>query len=344
MGRKPLAAPASTAIANETQDVAELLELYRSMLLIRAVELEIERLHRRGAMTGSFHSSMGQEACAAGVCAALRTTDLVTSNHRGHGHAIAKGVAPAAILGELHGRRTGTSGGRGGSMHLHDRSVGFYGETAIVGGSLPWAAGAAWARRRRGGDDVGVAFLGDGAFATGTLHETLRLAQYWGSPCLFVCENNGWAHSMPSERLFGEPGAIAKMVAATGMRSEFVHGRDADAVLRLAHELVGYVREGQPAFLECEVYRVRPHSLSDADYRYRPKEAGAEWLEANDPIARLRAVLEPVAAEALGPIEAEVIAAVADAGADAEAAERTDPSEAVSHIYATEALNHGGAA
>src|SRR5712691_278654 len=192
------------------------LELDRTMKLIRGVELEIEKMHHEGVMTGSFHSSMGQEAAAAGVCQALRPSDLVTSTHRGHGHAIAKGVPVVAIFAELLNRGAGTSGGRGGSMHLHHRPSGFLGENAIVAAGLPWAAGAAWARRRHGKDDVSVAFTGDGGAAQGVFHETLRLAQFWNAPCLFVCENNGLAHSMPSDELFGQSGAISEMVAATG--------------------------------------------------------------------------------------------------------------------------------
>src|SRR5262249_52171397 len=136
------------------RDAVDPIELYRRMRLVRATETAIESLHRRGRMSGSFHSSVGQEGCAVGVCAALRSRDIVTSTHRGHGHAIAKGVPVEALLAELFGRRTGVSGGRGGSMHLHHRPSGFYGENAIVGGGLAWAAGAAWARRRQGREDV----------------------------------------------------------------------------------------------------------------------------------------------------------------------------------------------
>ena len=192
------------------------------MRLVRAVETEIESLHRRGRMSGSFHSSVGQEGCAVGVCAVLRRSDIVTSTHRGHGHALAKGVPVEGIFAELFGRRSGVSGGRGGSMHLHHRASGFYGQNAIVGGGLPSASGAAWARRRRGGDDVAVAFMGDGAFAQGITHETLLLARHWRSPCIVVCENNGLAHSMLSEALFGDYGSIARAVTATGMLARYV--------------------------------------------------------------------------------------------------------------------------
>lgn len=312
------------------------LVLYRRMHLVRTVESEIESLHRRGRMSGSFHSSIGQEGCAVGVCAALRITDIVTSTHRGHGHAVAKGVPLEGFFAELFGRRSGISGGRGGSMHLHHRDSGFYGENAIVGGGLPWAAGAAWARRRRGGDDVAVAFIGDGAFAQGATHETLLLARHWEAPCIVVCENNGLAHSMPAEKMFGEYGTLASIVAATGVESTYVDGRDVLAVLDTMTAIVARVRSaGRPAFLECGVFRVRPHSLSDPDYRYRERDAGDVWLAQNDPIARLRAQLEVEHHAELDAIDAEVEALVNEAVASAEALPVTPPEDATRNVYAT---------
>jgi TPP-dependent pyruvate/acetoin dehydrogenase alpha subunit len=287
-------------------------------------------------MTGSFHSSVGQEACAAGVCAALGPADIVTSTHRGHAHAIAKGVSIEAIFAELLGRESGVSGGRGGSMHLHDRPSGFYGENAIVGGGLPWAAGAAWARRRGGRDDVAVAFLGDGAVAQGVTHETLLLARHWSSPTVFVCENNGFAHSMESEHLFGAPGEIARRVEASGMQSVVVDGTDVEDVNQAAESLVARARAtGSPAFIECALYRVRPHSVSDADYRYRPKEAGADWLARNDPLARTRRALDPGDAER---IDEETERDVKEAFAAAEAAGQTPAANARRHVYADQEL------
>jgi TPP-dependent pyruvate/acetoin dehydrogenase alpha subunit len=319
-------------------------DLYRTMRLIRATELEIEKMHHEGVMMGSFHSSMGQESSAAGVCSALRPEDLVTSTHRGHGHAIAKGVPIAAIFGELLGRAGGTSGGRGGSMHLHHRDSGFLGENAIVGGGLPWAAGAAWARRRLGRADIGVAFTGDGGAAQGIFHETLRLAQFFKAPCLFVCENNGLAHSMPSDELFGVPGTITKMVAATGMLARFIDGRDAIAVHHAADELVGEVRQGCPAFLEVAVFRVRAHSLSDAEYRYRAKDSGSQWLERNDPITRLRKRLGPDSQPKLDEIDEEVRRLVSEARAAAEAMELASVDSALRGVYATPQLGADGPA
>lgn len=317
------------------------LELYRTMKLIRAVELEIEKMHHEGQMTGSFHSSMGQEAAAAGVCSTLRLSDMVTSTHRGHGHAIAKGVPIVEIFAELLNKAGGTSGGRGGSMHLHHRKSGFFGENAIVAGGLPWAAGAAWANRRLGGEAIAVAFSGDGGAAQGVFHETLRLAQFWRSPCLFVCENNGLAHSMSTDEVFGEAGTITKMVAATGMLSRFVDGRDALAVRAASEDLVSEVRKGRPAFLECAVFRVRAHSLSDPEYRYRAKDSGTRWLESNDPIVRLREKLE---LSDLAGIDAEVDRQVAGARAEAQAMEPALPASALSGVYATPGLGADGAA
>jgi TPP-dependent pyruvate/acetoin dehydrogenase alpha subunit len=311
------------------------------MRLVRAVETEIESLHRHGQMTGSFHSSIGQEGCAVGVCAGLRSSDIVTSTHRGHGHAVAKGVPVDAIFAELLGRSSGVSGGRGGSMHLHHRDSGFYGENAIVGGGLPWAGGAAWARRRRGGDDVAVAFLGDGAFAQGATHETLLLARHWSSPCIFVCENNGLAHSMPSATLFGDYGTLASIVAATGMESVYVDGRDVLAVVGTMSGLVERTRlEGRPAFLECGVFRVKPHSLSDPDYRYRERNAGERWLTTNDPIALLRRRLETDYRAKLDAIDSEVDTLVEDAVARARAAPPTPANAATANVYASPELGH----
>lgn len=316
-------------------------QLFALMLLIREVEAAIERTHRAAKITGSFHSSLGQESCAAGVSLALRDDDLVTSNHRGHGHAVGKGVSAEAVIAEMFRRTNGSSGGRGGSMHIHDRSVGFYGETAIVGGGLGWAAGAAWARKRRGSDSIGVTYAGDGAFANGVFAESIRVADYWDAPCLFVCENNGWAHSMPSERMFGPAGSIAGVVSAMNVRSEFVDGRDPVKVYEAASELVEYVRTGKSAFMEVAVYRVKAHSVNDADYRYRPKDEGAEWLNEFDPIDSVRTRL---GAERQAEIQSAVASVVAEALEAATHGPSPDPADALRGIYATEGLGWNGRA
>jgi TPP-dependent pyruvate/acetoin dehydrogenase alpha subunit len=225
-------------------------------------------------------------------------------------------------------------------MHLHHRESGFLGENAIVAGNLPWAAGAAWARRlKQGGDDIAVAFIGDGGFAQGVSHEVILMARFWRSPTLIVCENNGLAHSMPSSELFGEPGAIARIVEAMGIESRWVDGRDVVAVAHAARELVAKVRDGQPAFLECEVFRVRPHSLTDPDHRYRPKDAGSEWLEANDPIRLLRKKLEPAAAQRLDELDREVEQEVAAAAEQAQSDPQTPVEDVPLHVYTTPELD-----
>lgn len=315
--------------------------LFALMLLIRGVEAAIERTHRGGKITGSFHSSLGQESCAAGVSLALRDDDIVTSNHRGHGHALGKGVSAEAVIAEMFRKTNGSSGGRGGSMHIHDRSVGFYGETAIVGGGLAWAAGAAWARRQQGRDSIAATFAGDGAFANGVFAEAIRVSDFWNAPCLFVCENNGWAHSMPVARVFGAAGSIAEVVRAMQVRSEYVDGTDPVRVYEKAQELADYVRSGKTAFLEVGVYRVKAHSVNDADYRYRPKEEGAEWLRGFDPIEKLRAAMDPARQT---QIEAAVDSVVSRALAAAESGPTPSLDAAVSGIYATKGLGWNGRA
>lgn len=289
------------------------LRLYETMVRIRELETSIESLHYAGRMHGSFHSSMGQEAAAAGVIGCLRPADLVTSTHRGHGHAIAKGMSPAAIVAELLGLQMGSSGGRGGSMHLHDIACGFLGENAIVAGGVPWAAGAAWASRRLGKDLVAVSFVGDGGAAQGVLAETLRMARTFGTPLLVACENNHLAHSMPVERTFGEPGSIAAWAAGFGMRAEYVAGDDVFAVHRIAAEMVDEVRAtGRAAFVEIEVWRVRAHSLNDPDYRYLPKDLGQSYLQTHDPIANAERDLPLTEAEAAS-IRERIAGEIADA-------------------------------
>jgi TPP-dependent pyruvate/acetoin dehydrogenase alpha subunit len=310
-------------------------QLFTLMLLIRGVEAAIERAHRAAKITGSFHSSLGQESVAAGVSLALRDDDIVTSNHRGHGHALGKGVSAEAVIAEMFRHTNGSSGGRGGSMHIHDRAVGFYGETAIVGGGLSWAAGAAWARRRQGRDSIAVTYAGDGAFANGVFGESIRVADFWNSPCLFVCENNGWAHSMPSDRVFGPAGSIARVVSSMNVRCEFVDGRDAVKVHEVARELADYVRSGQPAFLEVAVYRVKAHSVNDADYRYRPKNEGEDWLRDCDPIESVRS---RITADRQARIIAAVNAVVDEALEAATTGPDPLPADALRGIYATECL------
>src|SRR5918992_1869356 len=173
-------------------------ELFREMLLIRRFEEKVEERFRAGELPGFLHVAIGQEAVAAGVMAALEPDDTIMSTHRAHGHALAKGTHPNALMAELYGKLEGCSKGYGGSMHLYDVERGFLGANAVVGGGLPQIAGAALAFKLRGEARVGLAFFGDGATNIGTFHEALNLAQLWQVPAVFCLENNHWAESTPA--------------------------------------------------------------------------------------------------------------------------------------------------
>ena len=182
----------STTVSRE-----RMLALYRQMLQIRRCEEALVRLYAAGKFAGACHTYIGEEAVATGVCAHLRSDDVVFSTHRGHGHALAKGVSPAELIAELLGKATGCSGGRGGSMHLFKPEVGFMGSSGIVGPSITLAAGGAYSARLMKTDRVSVAFFGDGAVNNGSFHEGINLATAWNLPALFICENNLYATEVP---------------------------------------------------------------------------------------------------------------------------------------------------
>ncbi|MGW4298018.1 thiamine pyrophosphate-dependent dehydrogenase E1 component subunit alpha, partial [Micromonospora chersina] len=216
--------------------------LYRTVRLIRRFEERAIKLVDAGEIVGGIHPYLGQEGVAAGVCAALRPADLVTGTHRGHGHVLAKGADPARMLAELCGRVTGLNRGRGGSMHAADFGVGVLGANAIVGAAGAILTGAVWARRRRGDDVVGVTFFGDGAVNEGMLLEAFNLAALWRVPVLFVCENNGYATTMPVEGAVA--GTIAGRAAAFGMPAAAVDGQDPERVREVTAAAVARMRAG----------------------------------------------------------------------------------------------------
>src|SRR5205823_7927028 len=202
----------------------------------------------------------GQEAVAAGVCAHLRPADAVFSTHRGHGHALAKGVPPVQLVAELYGRSTGCSHGRGGSMHLFAPEVGLMGTSGIVGPCILQAAGAGYSFKLLGNGRVAVAFFGDGAVNNGAFHEGLNMASIWKLPVLFVCENNEFATEVPFHYASGNPG-VAGRAATYGLHGAEVDGNDVLAVSETAREAVGRARGGGGATLiECKTYRTRPHA------------------------------------------------------------------------------------
>ena len=277
-------ATATRARAFTTEDLGA---LYRVMQTIRRCEEHLARAHARGLIHGACHTYVGQEAIAAGVCSHLRPDDAVFSTHRGHGHALAKGVPPRDLAAELFGRATGCSRGRGGSMHLFAPEVGMMGTSGIVGPCILQAAGAGYSFKLLGNGRVAVAFFGDGAVNNGAFHEGLNLASIGKLPVLFVCENNGFATEVPFTYSSGNPG-VANRAASYGLPGVEVDGNDVLAVSEAAKIAVERARTGGGATLiECKTYRTRPHAEGMGDYTYRTREEVDGW-KARCPIRRLR--------------------------------------------------------
>ncbi len=306
--------------------------LYRQMRLIREFEEHCLEKALAGTIVGGIHPYIGQEAVAVGVSACLRADDVITSTHRGHGHVLAKGADPARALAELYGASTGLNRGRGGSMHAADVSLGIYGANGIVGAGAPIAVGAAWAARRAGRDDrVAVAFFGDGALSQGVVLEAFNMAALWSLPVLFVCENNGYATSLPVDRgLAGDPVTRA---AGFGLTAEAVDGMDVEAVAEAAGRAVDACRAGAgPHFLECATYRFHGHHtvehLMGTKYRDDDEVAGA-W--SRDPLTRQRDRLTP---EAAAEVDTEIAVLIAEAEAFASSSPGSDPGDALDYLYA----------
>ncbi|SCG35711.1 thiamine pyrophosphate-dependent dehydrogenase E1 component subunit alpha [Micromonospora humi] len=306
--------------------------LYRTVRLIRRFEERAIELVDAGEIVGGIHPYLGQEGIAAGVCAALAADDLVTGTHRGHGHVLAKGADPARMLAELCGRVTGLNRGRGGSMHAADFGVGVLGANAIVGAAGAILTGAVWERRRRGADVVGATFFGDGAVNEGMLLEAFNLAALWQVPVLFVCENNGYATTMPVAGAVA--GTVAGRAAAFGMPSTAVDGQDPERVREASAAAVARMRAGGgPELIEAHTYRFDAHHTFEHRVRldYRPPEEVAEG-RSRDPVDIQGARLDPaVRAEVDASVEA-----VLDAAVDfALAGPHPDPATALDHLYAS---------
>ena len=308
---------------------ARLMEMFRLMYTIRRFEVVMERNHLAGALYGPFHSSMGQEAVSVGVCAALQTDDVVTSTHRGHGHAIAKGAELGPICAELWGRSTGYCGGKGGSMHIVSMAHGFVGQSPIIGGSELLATGAALAFDLARDSRVAVSFMGDGAVGQGVFHETLNLAAIWRLPVVFVVENNGFAHSFRAEQMQLNPD-IAPRAEGYGIPGVVVDGIDVFAVHSATKAAVDRARaSGGPTLLEAKCYRWRGHNLGDAEHLYRPREE-VEKARRDDPLDRFRSVTsERISPESLAEIEAAVETEIAEAVAFADQSPPPDPRAAL---------------
>lgn len=316
-------------------DKLTVLSLYRTMQVIRQTEEQLARCHQRGLVLGACHTYVGEEAIATGVCAHLTDDDSVFSTHRGHGHALAKGVEPEILIAELFGRKTGVSKGRGGSMHLFAPEIGMMGTSGIVGPCILHACGGGYTAKILGTDQVSVAFFGDGAVNNGAFHEGCNMASIWKLPVLLVCENNQFATEVPFEYSSGIPD-VGRRAANYGLPGFEVDGNDVLAVYETAREAVERARSGGGATLiECKTYRTRAHAEGMGDYSYRTREDVAEWRE-QCPIRRLaeRIVGDGIATDdELAAIEDEVKTLVLEGSEAAEQAEWPDGTGATSHVY-----------
>lgn len=293
------------------------LALYRQMLVIRRCEEQLVKLYAAGKIYGGVHTYIGEEAVATGVCAHLRPDDPVFSTHRGHGHALAKGMAPRELMAELLGRATGCSGGRGGSMHLFKPEIGFMGSSGIVAPCISLAAGGGYTAKLLKLDRVSVAFFGDGASSNGAFHESINMAAAWGLPVLFVCENNMYATEVPFAGVTKNTD-VASRAPAYGLPGVTVDGNDVVAVYRAAGEAVRRARSGGgPTLLECKTYRVRAHSEGMREAGYRTMEEIAAW-KARCPIKQFEAAL--LESKVATPAELDQIDAEAKAMAEEAAA------------------------
>ncbi len=316
-----------------------ILALYRTMQIIRQSEEELARCHQRGLIHGACHTYVGQEAIATGVCAHLTEHDPVFSTHRGHGHALAKGMPPRELMAELFGRETGCSRGRGGSMHLFSPEIGMMGTSGIVGPCMLQACGGGYSSKILQNGTVAAAFFGDGAVNNGAFHEALNMASIWKLPVLFICENNQYATEVPSSYSSGNPD-VGSRGAAYGITGITVDGNDVLEIYRVAGEAVARAKSGGgPTLIECLTYRTRAHAEGMGDFTYRTKEDVAVWKE-RCPITRLKASVIGQSprgdefARRFQSIEQEVAAVVREGREFAEASSPPAAESATTHVFA----------
>src|SRR5262245_52120585 len=264
------------------------LGIYRKMLLCRLFEDRVNSLFLQGRMPGTIHQAQGQEACAVGVCEALREGDMLTSTHRPHEHAVARGIPVQFLMAELFAKSTGCCRGKGGSMHMGDAERGMLPAIAIVGGGIPLATGYALSFKYLKKPNIAACFFGDGAVNEGIFHETVNMAAIWDLPVIFICENNRYGASTLIDSVM-KIKSVSARAAAYAMPGHTIDGNDVFAVYQATCEAGARARAGLgPTLLELETYRFAGHSGSDPGH-YRPKEEVAEW-KARDPITRLEAL------------------------------------------------------
>jgi acetoin:2,6-dichlorophenolindophenol oxidoreductase subunit alpha len=328
----------SAAVQDEGLDLDAdtVLDLHRRMVRIRLFEEHAGKLAESGTMPGFLHLYVGQEAVAAGVMSVLRDDDQITSTHRGHGHAVAKGAEFRPMFAELYGRTTGYCMGRGGSMHINDLSRGMLGANGIVGAGIPIAVGAAFASKYRGDGTVAATFFGDGASNIGAFHEAANMAAVLKLPVVLVCENNGYAEFTPQAGHMNLED-IADRAASYGMPGVVVDGMDVLAVRSVAADAVARARAGEgPTLIEAKTYRYFDHQgIKGMRIPYRSPEEVEAWKE-RDAIRLLEVVATRhglATPEHFTGVWDDVLADVTDAIAFAEASPHPDPADILLNVY-----------
>lgn len=313
-------------------------EAYRRMVRIRKFEEEGTRLYKQGHIPGAYHASIGHEAAIVGACLALREDDLMAGTHRSHGHPIGKGADLKSLMAELMGKETGICKGRGGSMHLADRSVGIIGESAIVGGGIPLATGCALSAKVRCVDQVTLCFFGDGAVNQGTFHESLNMAALWKLPVIYLCENNGYAITTSVAGSHGQP-SIARRADAYGLPGVNVDGQDVLSVYEATAQAAERARRGEgPSLIEARTYRFEEHQVGlIVPTPYRATVEVDEYRTHRDPLALFRTVLLAAGftESQLTAVEQEVTREVSEAVTYAQASPDPDPAELDRYSHAT---------
>src|SRR5882762_3560660 len=317
------------------EDRETLLKMFHQMLLIRRFEEKCAESYSLGKIGGFCHLYIGQEAVGVGAISAIREDDYVLTSYREHGQAIAKGISPDAVMAELYGKAGGCSRGKGGSMHLFDKSVNFLGGHAIVGGQIPLATGVAFASKYKETDQVTLCFFGEAAVNQGAFHESLNMAQLWKLPCIYICENNKYGMGTSLARAMSSQN-VAQKACAYDIASEFVDGMDVLAVREATLRAVERARNNYlPTLLEVRTYRFMGHSMSDpGNYRTR---AEIERHQERDPLKLFTASLkeEGVLTDSdFQRIEAEVKEQVEKAVRFAEASPQPAPEELFTNVYA----------
>jgi len=313
----------------------KLIQMYTTMVRIRQFEDRVYLLFLEGEMPGTIHLYQGQEAVAAGVCVNLRREDLITSTHRPHGHAIAKGVSTRSMMAELFGKKTGCCQAKGGSMHMGDMDVGMLPAIAIVGGGIPVATGLALASKMMHSGKVAVSFFGDGATNEGAFHEAVNMGAIWNLPVVYVCENNLYGASTHQSKVMKIKN-VGERASSYGIPGKVVDGNDVFSVYEVAKEAISRARKGKgPTLLECKTYRRGGHSRSDA-CRYRAKEEEKVWL-AKDPIPQAKKKLIEMGiltSKSAEKIEEKVKKEIEDAIRYARKSPSPKPEDALVNVFA----------